>query len=150
MRSTRSNPVHPHALILLVDDNQDGILARRSILQETGYQVVTAHDGSEALQRLEEQTFDLVITDYKMKPVDGLSLIKEIRRRGLSVPIILLSGFADQIGLTPASTGADAVLQKSSSEVPALLRSTKRLLAPPKKPAASQRLKNEKAQARKN
>lgn len=100
------------------------------------------------MQRIQEQEFDLVITDYKMKPVDGLSLIKELRSRGLTIPVILLSGFADQIGLTPASTGANAVLQKSASEVPALLRSTKRLLAPPKKPAGSQRFKREGAHAR--
>lgn len=150
MRSTQSGLAHHPALILLVDDNHDGILARRSILEELGYRVVTANDGAEALKRIDEQAFDLVITDYKMSPVDGLELIARLRKLGMTIPIILLSGFAETIGLTPASTGADAVVQKSSGEVPALVRSTKRLLAPPKKPAGSQHLKNEKARVRGN
>src|SRR5947209_5772895 len=148
MRSTQSNLAHHPALILLVDDNHDGILARRSILEELGYRVVTANSGAEALTRIEEQVFDLLITDYKMSPIDGLELIAELRKRQMSIPIILLTGFADTIGLSPGSTGADVVVQKSSNEVPTLVRSTKRLLAPPKKPAGSQRFRSEKKRVR--
>jgi CheY-like chemotaxis protein len=148
MRSSHSNSAHPPASILLVDDNHDGILARRSILEELGYRVVTANSGVDALKRVSEQLFDLVVTDYKMSPIDGLELIGELRKRGLSIPIILLSGFAETIGLSPASTGADVVVQKSSNEVAALVRSAKRLLSLPKKPAGSQRIKSEKTRLR--
>ncbi len=127
-------------MILLVDDNLDGVLARQSVLEELGYHVVPAHCGSEALRLAEQQTFDLVITDYKMSPMDGLELIAELRRREFSNPIILLSGFAESIGLKPESTGADSVIQKSSNEISTLLRQTSRLLSP-KKPAASSRAK---------
>jgi hypothetical protein len=50
--------------------------------------------------------------------------------------------------LTPASTGADVVVQKSSNEVAALVRSVKRLLSPPKKPAGSYRVKGGKMRIR--
>lgn len=148
MRPSRSDSAQHPASILLVDDNQDGILARRSILEELGYRVVTATSGADALTRIDKQAFDLVVTDYKMRPVDGIELISEIRKRGMTMPIILLSGFAETIGLTPASTGADVVVQKSANEVTALVRSTKRLLSPPKKPVGSQRIKNEKTPLR--
>lgn len=140
MRSSRSNSFRKPALILLVDDNWDGVLARQSVLEELGYQVVPAHSGSDALQVVEKQTFDLIITDYKMSPMDGLELISELRQRQFSSPIILLSGFAESIGLSPETTGADCVIQKSSNEISTLLRQTSRLLNP-KKPVASSRPK---------
>jgi CheY-like chemotaxis protein len=132
MRSTHSNPRQP--LILLVDDNQDGILARQSVLEEVGYRVATASSGPEALKRVESENFDLVVTDFKMEPMDGLTLISELRVRNFTNPIILLSGFTDTLGLKPDSTGADAVLQKSANEITTLVRCANRLLNPKKPP----------------
>lgn len=125
-----SNP----ALILLVDDNRDGVMARRSVLEELGYRVVTAGCGSDALQSIEESSFDLVITDYRMSPIDGLELIAGLRSKGYRNPIILLTGFAESLGLRPENTGADVVIMKSANEVANLVRHTKRLLNPKKPP----------------
>ncbi len=138
MRPTLSKRVRSAACILLVDDNRDGVLARRSVLEELGYQVVPAHSVAEALACVDKQSFDLIITDYKMPPSDGLELISTLRGRGMQVPIVLLTGFADSLGLRAESTGADVVMQKSSNEIPNLLRHAKRLLTPPKKPAGTQ------------
>ena len=137
MRSAPSYRADAPAVILLVDDNRDGVLARRSLLEELGYQVVSAGCGSDALDLVEKQKFDLVITDYRMSPIDGLELIAKLRERDFRNPIILLTGFADTLGLRADSTGADIVVQKSANEVATLLRHTKRLLSPPKKPASS-------------
>jgi FixJ family two-component response regulator len=81
-----------------------------------------------------------------MQPMDGLQLIAELRNRQFDKPIVLLSGFTDTLGLTPESTGADAVLQKSANEVNNLVRTVQRLLNP-KKPA--QRASKTKPVARK-
>ena len=126
------------ASILLVDDNRDGVSARRSVLEELGYSVVSAHCGLEALKTAEELNFDLVITDFKMEPMDGLELIAKLRERKFENPIILLTGFAESLGLKPENTGATVVIQKSANEISNLLRHTKRLLQPPRKPARSQ------------
>ena len=138
MRSAQLKHPQTPVSILLVDDNRDGVLARRSVLEEIGYRVVSATCGREALLRVDEQAFDLVITDYRMSPMDGLELIKELRERKFSNPIILLSGFADSIGLRAEDTGADVVIQKSANEITTLVRQTSRLVNP-KKPAGSQR-----------
>jgi CheY-like chemotaxis protein len=122
-----------------VDDNKDGVIARRSVLEELGYKVVTAVCGVDALTLREERNPDLVITDYRMFPMDGLELIANLRERGFDNPIILLSGFAETLGMRSENTGADVVIQKSSNEVANLVRHTKRLLTP-KKPAGSQGL----------
>ncbi len=131
------------ALILLVDDNRDGVLARRSVLEELGYRVVTACCGVDALHMHQERNPDLVITDYRMSPMDGLELIAHLRKQGCQKPIILLSGFAETLGMRSENTGADVVIQKSSNEVANLVRYTKRLLLTPKKPAGSESLRKE-------
>ncbi len=138
MRPVSSQRAPSDALILLVDDNRDGVLARRSVLEELGYQVVTAGCGQDALNLNEERNPDLIITDYRMCPMDGLELIAHLRKGGFQKPIILLSGFVDALGMRSENTGADVVIQKSSNEVANLVRYTKRLLMGPKKPAASQ------------
>lgn len=118
----------------MVDDNRDGILARRSVLEELGYRVISAGCGADALQLVKEHEFDLVVTDYKMSPMDGLQLISHLRAENFRKPIILLSGFAENLGLRTETTGADAVVQKSANEVANLLRHTKRLLTLTRKP----------------
>jgi CheY-like chemotaxis protein len=138
MPSVPSRRVAHPANILLVDDNRDGVDARRSLLEELGYTVVPAHCGLGALKAAAEQKFDLIITDFKMGPMDGLELIKELRERKLETPIILLTGFADSLGLDCEHTGATVVIQKNANEIANLLRHTKRLLQLPRKPVKSQ------------
>ena len=138
MRSVPPSQAPKPAHILLVDDNRDGVDARRALLQEMGYTIVSAHCGVAALKAVSEQNFDLVITDFKMQPMDGLQLITMLRENKFENPIILLTGFAESLGLNPEETGANVVIQKSSNEVSTLLRHTKRLLQPLRKPAKSQ------------
>ena len=124
--------------ILLVDDNQLGLTARRSVLEELGYRITTASSAHEALDALASGAYDLMITDYKMPKMNGKELIERVRKQSPPIPVILLSGFVDALGLNEESTGADVVLQKSANEVAHLVRTVKRLLnrKPPRKPAA--------------
>ena len=117
-----------NANILLVDDNQDGLLVRRSVLEEVGYRVQIASNGEEGLKLFESTTFDIVVTDYRMPLMDGKELIQRIRQLKPAARIILLSGFVDPLGLTELTTGADVVIAKSSREPVHLLSSVKRLL----------------------
>ncbi len=137
MRSPSSHHASSSAVILLVDDNRDGLMARQSVLEELGYKILPADCGSEALQLAGQQPIDLIITDYKMIPVNGLELIEQLRKNNIFAPVILLTGFANNVGLSPENTGANIVLQKSADELATLLRHIKRLLQPAKKPAHS-------------
>jgi CheY-like chemotaxis protein len=124
--------------ILLVDDNRQGLIARKSLLQELGCIISTATNGDEALELFATKKFDLVVTDYKMPRMNGVELIKRIRGVEAGARIILLSGFVEPLGLTEETTGADVVIAKSAGEVGHLTRSVKRLLSQPaRKPAAS-------------
>ena len=125
--------------ILLIDDNRDGLLVRRALLEEAGYRVTAATNGEEGLKLFETSTFDLVVTDYRMPKMDGLQVIQKIRTEKPGARIVLLSGFVDPLGLTEANTGADVVLPKGASEAVALVRSVKRLLnGPLRKPPGRQ------------
>jgi CheY-like chemotaxis protein len=117
-----------HARILLVDDNANGLAARRSVLEELGHRIITATSGGDALEQFSAHRFDLVITDYKMPRMDGLELISRLRKLSPDLPIVLVSGYVDTLGMNEASTGADVVIQKSSHEVSHLVRSVNRLL----------------------
>jgi CheY-like chemotaxis protein len=125
--------------ILLVDDNKLGLSARRSVLEELGHRIATASNGVDALEQFRNRRFDLVVTDYKMPRMDGLELIIGLREIAPDLPVILISGFVDSLGLNEESTGADVVIQKSANEVSHLVRAVARLLRkkPVRKPAAS-------------
>jgi CheY-like chemotaxis protein len=114
--------------ILLVDDNANGLKARKMVLEELGYAIVTASNGHDALERFTPNKFDLVVTDYKMPRMDGLELIVNLRELEPGLPIILISGFVDSMGLNEDNTKADAVIQKSANEVSHLSRAVARLL----------------------
>ena len=117
----------PPARILLVDDNHFGLTARKMILEDAGYGVETALSGEDAWELIQKIQFDVVVTDLRMGTMDGVQLIALIRQSGSLARIILLSGFAGCLGMTPESTGADEVLAKSNTEVQELLRAVRKL-----------------------
>ena len=122
---TSATPPTPN--ILLVDDNRDGLLVRRCLLEEIGCCVQTAASGEEGLKLFQATQFDVVVTDYRMPRMNGAELIQRIRLLDPNARVILLSGFVEPLGLTEESTGADAVIAKSASEPARLLRTVKRL-----------------------
>ena len=134
----RSNADGPARVfrILLVDDNRNGLLARKSVLEEHGYEVHAHALPHEALADFQEHAYDLVVTDYRMPRMTGAQLIVELRLLKPNVPVVLVSGVVDVLGLDEKSTGANTVIPKSSTEVPHLIRAVKRLLdtQAPKKP----------------
>ncbi len=129
--------------ILLVDDNRNGLSARKAVLEEIGYVTTTASSAEQALALVSEREFDLVVTDFRMPGMDGAELIRRIRAAHPRMRFILLSGFVEPLGLTEHSTGADVVISKSAGEVNILVRAVGRLLRKP--PARQKPLRRAKA-----
>ncbi len=127
--------------ILLVDDNHDGLLVRKALLEEAGFSVQIAVSGEEGLKLFESSPYDVVVTDYRMPQMNGGELIERIRKKNPNARVILLSGFVDPLGLTEETTGADVVIAKSSNEPAHLIRWVKRLVnrATARKPPATQK-----------
>jgi CheY-like chemotaxis protein len=113
----------------MVDDNEHGLIARKTVLRQEGFIVITATSAEEGLELLHTHHFDLVVTDYKMGGMDGIAFIGHLREHSPETRIILLSGFVEPLGLDERSTGADAVLSKSANEAASLVRTVHRLLA---------------------
>lgn len=139
MKRSNSAAQQNPASILLVDDNKNGLVARRTVLRELHYDVTTAMNAEEALELFSRQHFDLVITDHKMPRMSGVELIRHLKQLCPSLPVVLLSGFVDPLGLNEQSTGADAVISKSANEVGHLVRATAKLLSRRRKPPRPQR-----------
>jgi two-component system chemotaxis response regulator CheY len=66
--------------ILIVDDYKTMLRIMRNLLKQIGFDnVEEASDGSEALQKLREKKFDLIISDWNMEPMTGIELLREVR-----------------------------------------------------------------------
>src|ERR1051325_4623485 len=93
--------------ILLIDDNRHGLVARRTVLEQLGHKVVVASGGQDGIDQFQSQKFDLIVTDYRMPEVTGQQVIRKVRQTDTGVPIVMLSGYVDALGLTEQSTGAE-------------------------------------------
>ena len=105
----------PEAHILIVDDNPDLRGYVGSILQREGYQISTARNGLEGLQRVQEYQPNLILTDLMMPQMSGLEMIQHIRQLEVAkgTPIILVTAKADEdTRIEGTEKGADAYLSK--------------------------------------
>jgi two-component system NtrC family response regulator len=81
------------AKILLADDDESLRKVIEFNLEQEGYEIITASDGAAALELYDEHAPDLVITDIKMPGLDGIELLKEIRRRDMEKLVIVITAF---------------------------------------------------------
>src|SRR5438445_7125630 len=114
--------------ILVVDDLPDKLLVFKTVLEELDENVVTVQSGREALRRLLEQDFAVILLDVNMPDMDGFetaTLIRQ-RRRSEHTPIIFVTAFADEINASRGySLGAvDFIL---APVVPEILRTKVRV-----------------------
>jgi CheY-like chemotaxis protein len=132
--------------ILLVDDNKHGLRARKTLLEESGYSIVTASSGKSGLTKFAQGEFDLVVTDYCMPGVQGSEVIAKVHELNAKTPIIVLSGHVARLGLTKDDVGADLVVAKGPNEARDLTRAVQRLTrGPAKKKPVSEKGQTQKA-----
>jgi two-component system chemotaxis sensor kinase CheA len=131
--AARFTPRTPHSTrILVVDDMATTRELERSILTAAGYDVEVAADGAQALERLREVSFDLVVTDIEMPVMDGVALTAAIRRqrRLAHLPVIMVTSLdkakAEQRG---RNSGAHAYIEKSTFTQNILLDTIERLVS---------------------
>ncbi|OZI12831.1 DNA-binding response regulator [Bacillaceae bacterium SAS-127] len=102
--------------ILVVDDEQSIVTLIKYNLEQAGYQVLTAFDGREGLEKAIEESPDLMILDWMLPGMDGMEVCKELRQRKVSTPILMLTAkdeeFDKVLGL---ELGADDYMTKPFS-----------------------------------
>lgn len=103
--------------ILLAEDMPSTRAAMQAVMEAAGHEVVGVKDGAEAILHLEQQTFDVAVLDIWMPLQSGLDVLKQLRGRGETLPVILVSGGGPGASLEQAVTlgdlhGANAILFK--------------------------------------
>ena len=103
--------------VLYVDDEPDLLEITRLFLENAGdFQVTTSISAKIALDSSSIQSFDLIISDYQMPGMDGITFLKEVRNRYGDIPFILFTGRGrEEIVIEAINNGADFYLQKGGS-----------------------------------
>ena len=115
-------------LILVVDDEQNFLELMMRILSKRGFAVKTAANGDEALKLLEQQSFDLVLLDIKMGPMNGIQLLEKIKERQPLVKAIMMTAYpTNETRVQAMDLGASAYLTKPV-ELNALIEAMNSLL----------------------
>lgn len=83
-----------HSIMVIDDEKIVGDMAKLSLEQE-GYEVETFLNGESALARLEQKPFDVVITDLKMKGIDGLEVLRTVKHLYPQTVVIMITAFAN-------------------------------------------------------
>jgi DNA-binding NtrC family response regulator len=80
--------------IVVADDEPIVRKRLKPALEKNGYHVEVYDDGSGVLKRLEEKTFDIVVTDVRMEDVDGIRVLEEVLEKSSHTKVIIITGYA--------------------------------------------------------
>lgn len=115
--------------LLIVEDEIELANALAKLLRKNNYSVETANDGEEALLRFELENYDAIILDIMMPKINGIEVLKTIRKTNTSIPIIMLTAKAEvEDKVLGLDSGANDYLEKpfDTRELLARLRSITR------------------------
>lgn len=114
--------------LLVVDDDEAVLEIIQDMLHFKGYRVVAVADGKKALETIEAEEFDLVLTDLGMPGISGWEIAKKAKGKNPSLPVVMLTGWgADFENEDLLSEGIDLLLRKPLSWVQ-LTESIRKLL----------------------
>jgi DNA-binding NtrC family response regulator len=80
--------------ILIVDDERVALKNLEHVMKKEGYEVVATESGPVALKKIEELSFDVILTDFKMEKVDGMQILEKSRRLYPDTEVIMITGYA--------------------------------------------------------
>ena len=105
-------------IVLIADDDQAVLTMLYKVVRSNGIEADTAASGEEALALLEQKPYDLLLLDVNMHGMDGFQVVQAIRRRGLRLPIIIVSGRKEDYDtLYGLDIGADDYVTKPFNPV---------------------------------
>jgi CheY-like chemotaxis protein len=121
--------------VLVIDDKAYVRATIASVLRPAGFEVVNVDSGAAGLRHFENSTFDLAIVDIYMPEIDGVQVIKELRKRNSNFPIIAMSGMLlgssqhTALDIFPNVTGlSDIVCLKKPFRAPELLAAVEKAM----------------------
>ena len=79
--------------ILIIDDEENMLHMLKTILSKEGYEIITARNGIEGLEKIETNLFDTILCDLRMPEMDGLSFLKTVKVKNIHSTIIMMSAY---------------------------------------------------------
>ena len=99
--------------ILLVDDDKNTADGLKKILLQDGYDTGCTYTGNEALDLIEAEHFDIVITDMKLPDISGFSIIEKVKKKNVDIAVVMITAFSSiQTAIDAMKKGADDYLTK--------------------------------------
>ena len=99
--------------VLIVDDEENLLVLLERLFEKKGFQVKTTNNGDQALKLIDQDVFDLAVLDLKMFPVDGVMLLRELKKRSPSTSVIMIAAYPTSDARTECmKNGAAAFLAK--------------------------------------
>lgn len=92
-------------LILVVDDQFGDRETLKAILEDKGYRVATARDGTEAIQMVEERHYDIIFLDIKLPGMDGVDTFEQVKKIDPKAAVIMMTGYTEEDLLKRAVSG---------------------------------------------
>jgi two-component system alkaline phosphatase synthesis response regulator PhoP len=109
--------------ILIIEDEEAMLKGLRDAFEHNGFNVLTANDGESALQLAEINEPDIIILDVMLPRIDGFDVCRTLRKRGVTIPIIMLTARAEEIDkVVGLEIGADDYVTKPFSSRELLAR----------------------------
>lgn len=96
MKKVDENQIPKRLRLLLVDDEVGFVNVLTKRISRRGIDVTTAYSGSEALQALRQQDFDVAVLDLKMEDMDGIEVLKIFKKMVPEMPVIMLTGHGSE------------------------------------------------------
>jgi len=98
--------------ILVVEDSFETRDSLTVLLELCGYDVIVASDGREGLARALSDSPDLIVTDVRMPAVNGIEMLRELRRCDNFTPVVVVTGYSKEYASDAFHAGADRVIAK--------------------------------------
>ncbi|XKT75403.1 MAG: response regulator transcription factor [Patescibacteria group bacterium UBA2103] len=113
--------------ILIAEDEKPLAEALSTKLSNAGYEVDVAGDGSVACERMNNGAYDMAIVDLVMPEKDGFAVLEEMKEKGITTPIIVVSNLAQEVDKERAlALGAEAYFVKSNTPLSQLVEEVKK------------------------
>ncbi len=119
-------------LVLVVDDDEAVVNVLRAFLQTKGYDILSARNGAEAIERIKQVKVDLIISDIYMPVMDGIKLHKSLRENPetAKMPFLFMSGYDDEYTAGAVRDARYEAFWKKADPVDRLVKWVEYLLLP--------------------
>jgi|SRR6185436_16174449 len=122
--------MRPTPSVLVIDDNFESLKALTSLMSALGAEkVCEAESAEDALELVKDQSFDLIVADYRLEGMNGVEFLEKVRGQGNQTPILLLSGAPDKAGVIRATQQSKADFFTKPFRIVEITDAMERLLA---------------------